>query len=302
MDENLLQKLYASGLSGSEIGKIVGHSQGWVSAQMRAAGIRARGNAESVHLALRAPPLTKSTALQELVDGLLLGDASIEQGATGSRLRLVQTLKHRPWIRQVRKQLEASDVALTTVELKAGEVEFNGKNYQRNRAEGFRSLSYTYFTEERKRWYPEGTKRVPKDVRLTPLSIAHWYFGDGTVGCKGYHAKFCTDGFITADVEYLMERLNITFGWNPIREERNRILLCKTTDRASLLNMVQPLTPSCFRHKLKLKIEDRRFSITGKTEMSVRHLRKGGLGYGAIATRLGLSKSGVYSACVRLGL
>jgi len=34
--------------------------------------------------------------------------------------------------------------------------------------------------EVRERWYPDGTKLIPDDVRIAPTTLMSWYIGDGT--------------------------------------------------------------------------------------------------------------------------
>ena len=45
------------------------------------------------------------------------------------------------------------------------------------------STCYTHkaprFAALRKKWYPNNTKIVPRDIRLTPLMCAHWHVQDG---------------------------------------------------------------------------------------------------------------------------
>src|SRR5947207_2878946 len=61
-----------------------------------------------------------------------------------------------------------------------------------------RSSSSQFLKEQRLRWYPEWKKIVPRDVLLDPVSILHWYLGDGSLCVhRGYvkGAKFCALAF-----------------------------------------------------------------------------------------------------------
>lgn len=275
----------------------------WVRRRLCRQGVLLRSSAEGVHLAKRAPPVEETRALRELVDGLLLGDGSIECGRYGARLRLGQCADHRDWVKQVQQLFEGAGVICGVRDaLPETPARIWGKVYRRQGTCKLTTRSYAFLKDQRERWYPHGSKRVPKDVLLTPLSLAHWYAGDGTVGCKGYHAKFCTDGFPEQDVLFLIRRLHEVFGWSPVHEERNRILLCRFEDRQSLVSMLQDLMPGCFRSKLRLRTQRVAMVVLGDVECRLRELRSVGIGFGVIAQELGLSKSGVYSACQRLGL
>lgn len=50
------------------------------------------------------------------------------------------------------------------------------KYYRSNR---LRSLSTIFFTEQRKRWYPNGKKIIPKDIEIDKDMLLWWYIGDG---------------------------------------------------------------------------------------------------------------------------
>jgi hypothetical protein len=262
MDTYDIAAMYTAGMSAMRIAKKIGRSLYYVQSRLKMLGVASRSVSEGVHLAKCVPAVEPTEGLLALLDGLLLGDAHIEAGAVGSRLVLVQTIAHESWVVQVRDALADFGVISSFSETKAGTTTIRGVEYRRNRGKGLKTRYYVFLTEQRRRWYPNGTKCIPKDVRLTPVSIAHWYFGDGCVGCKGYHAKFCTDAFPSNDVDILMERLHDTFGWEPVREQRNRILLCKMADRANLLEMIKDRTPECFRYKLALRTKSKLPPVT----------------------------------------
>jgi hypothetical protein len=58
-----------------------------------------------------------------------------------------------------------------------------------------RTHSWCEFAEQRKRWYPDGKKVVPGDVRLTSTSILLWFLGDGTRSPNGAYITFATCDF-----------------------------------------------------------------------------------------------------------
>lgn len=62
------------------------------------------------------------------------------------------------------------------------------------------------------RWYNGGRyKEVPVDLVLTPISLAHWFMGDGT-SCRAQHyptvyCEFSTQGFRICGIEVLEDQL-----------------------------------------------------------------------------------------------
>jgi hypothetical protein len=49
----------------------------------------------------------------------------------------------------------------------------------------FRTRSHPYFNKMRDKWYPDGEKVFPNDIRLTPNTLKHWYCNDGSLNRSG---------------------------------------------------------------------------------------------------------------------
>lgn len=82
-----------------------------------------------------------------------------------------------------------------------------GKTYIRSEKYEIRSLSQNSLKYFYKKWYPEGTKIVPRDLILTPITLRHWFYGDGH-NCKdNWRIQLCTNGFTLEDVSFLVESL-----------------------------------------------------------------------------------------------
>src|SRR3954470_19330151 len=91
--------------------------------------------------------------LIQIVDGLLLGDASIEDGSCGARLSLKQSLSHSEWVDQVKTQLHFRGVVCDYIESKGkGETTIKGKTYNQQSTYGIRTVTYVFFKEQRNRW------------------------------------------------------------------------------------------------------------------------------------------------------
>jgi hypothetical protein len=96
---------------------------------------------------------------------------------------------------------------------------------------------YIFFTKANKfwenlesKWYVprtdhhffKRTKIVPKDIKLTPLSLCIWYMDDGFCGSKDANITLCTNGFTKEEVEFLIERLKIDLDINSKIKKRRR--------------------------------------------------------------------------------
>ena len=81
--------------------------------------------------------------------------------------------------------------------------------------------------EMRNKWYRDGKKIVPRNLKLTNLLVAKWYLDDGSRQTSKYQrdrAVFATNSFTKEDCEFLAEQLRIKYnvsvtvfnhkGWN----------------------------------------------------------------------------------------
>lgn len=86
-----------------------------------------------------------------------------------------------------------------------------------------RSLDFTKF---RKLWYPDGKKIIPKDLDISPLSLAIWFCNDGCliVTKQSTCIKIATNGFSKSDVEFLQRNLKDKYDLN--------IKLCRELNKA----------------------------------------------------------------------
>lgn len=79
----------------------------------------------------------------------------------------------------------------------------------------FRTSNNQSLTEIYNRWYPNKIKEVPKDLKLTPVVMAHWIADDGCLQFPKLPYRFqldlSTDGFCKLDVERLINLLSIKY-------------------------------------------------------------------------------------------
>jgi hypothetical protein len=193
-----------------------------------------------------------------LVDGLLLSDAWIELDRTSEgRLCIEQRIGRESWLHALESELAVAGVETFFHTRKPRTSYFQGKAIRGAGVTSMRTGKYRPFSEQRHRWYPQGKKRVPKDVNLEPRSLAHWYWGDGATSKPGYRMVFHTDGFIEADVKFLQQRLNEKYGWSPALQERRPgqfiLVIQRKEDRRDLVSMIKSFCPQCFEYKIIIK-------------------------------------------------
>lgn len=106
----------------------------------------------------------------------------------------------------------------------------------------------SWLTEQRYRWYPKGKKIVPQDVILDKNSILWWYIGDGHLHKKKSRPNYrqivlATNGFLSTEVFWLIEKLKDILSDKNVYEEQNKIIIARTavTFFARLIGINSPV-------------------------------------------------------------
>lgn len=117
----------------------------------------------------------------------------------------------------------------------------------------FRTRVSKVFTPYKKKWYPNGVKIVPSDLKLSPLICAIWFCDDGSVirNKNTIRLQLATDGFQKDEVEFLAKLLREEIGgdFKVYRKESNYVISAfhKTTNK-----FIQYISP-CFPKSMKRK-------------------------------------------------
>lgn len=149
---------------------------------------------------------------------------------------------------------------------------------EKEKAFAIRSMSHPLFTKLERKWYkrdengeyifkPVGNngrmdriKTIPRDLKLTPLTLAYWYFGDGTLAYKNTCGRICfyTNGFSEEDVQFLIKRLkndtnllNVNYYFPKINQP---IIVLSSEDTFNFINMISEYKNlyKCFEYKFDL--------------------------------------------------
>ena len=152
----------------------------------------------------------------EVFVGTMLGDgfiSSLKNGIINSGLKFTHSKKQKEWC--ITKLNIFSNLGI-----KFNEVLVFGK---------YPSVSCRVkvneeFKKERIRWYKE-KKIVPKDIQLTPLTIATWYMDDGHLLKKQNVGRFSTDNFDDESIEILRENLKQNYNIKTNLGKNKRIII-----------------------------------------------------------------------------
>jgi len=151
---------------------------------------------------------------KEILNGTMLGDASIggpTHTTKKARMKIERCCADKAYLEAVYEYFK--DLCNSGINCK----DRFDKRYQKTYCSTkFRTRCNQDLYIEYLRWYPgNGSKIVPRDLVLTPLSLAIWFADDGHIcakdGKKSCRMKFSTESFTLDDVKFLIQQLkNVT--------------------------------------------------------------------------------------------
>lgn len=273
-------EMYQSGLFPAEIGKKYNVSDATIVRRLKERGVYEGFEHRSLYCELREHHI-------EMIDGLLLGDGTIglQLLDTSAWLSLTQCKRvkgtdGRPWVREVHRALSESGLQCSPQQEDANQ---NGQPIL-----VAQTLSYKNLVSQRYRWYKEWTKPgkflggeykvVPKDLTISPLSIAWWFCGDGSAERNGGF-DFATQGFAEEDINFLVDclkRLGCTPHIRRVKLSPDRLARSKpwtsylgislgVRDAYDVGKYILPHVPECFHYKLT-KVHKYTGSGTGRVQ------------------------------------
>lgn len=183
--------------------------------------------------------------------GELLGDGYLRKGSCRATL-----------FSYASKYLEYAEYVRDT--LNSFGIEQVGRIYKRHLTHrNMNCYTYDYVSRAypellviRKKWYPKGKKIVPRDIKLTPLTVRQWYIGDGSL-VKSKFITLYTQCFTVYDVNWLVKQLR-KLGFKANRQKRDNTIRIsnKNTRKTSrdFLDYIGKCPVKCYKYKWLLKI------------------------------------------------
>lgn len=182
--------------------------------------------------------------MKELIDGLLLGDGSLDKRAKNARYR--HSCKHKEYIEFIINELSKFNVITSTIYDKD-----NG--YGTGRVYQCYSKISTELTINYLRWYNDKKKVLPDDIELTKLSLLHWYIGDGCLDIdKGYlrQINIAAHSFTFEEREILCSKLT-DLGFKVSNTKNGKINICKSSV-LSFLSYIGECPVECYKYKFNI--------------------------------------------------
>ena len=113
------------------------------------------------------------------------------------------------------------------------------------------SLQYGELFPIYEKWYIKGKKIIPRDLKLTPLTLRQEYIGDGHLS----HPKngrplieLATCGFLIKDVEWLVKQLN-KIGFKSTRQPAHNVIGISTYSVKDFLGYIGFCPVKCYQYK-----------------------------------------------------
>lgn len=313
LDTAAIIDAYKAGASAHSLARLHRASVWSIINRLQKAGICVRSSKKQVekHLDIRAEQATEFTGL---IDGLLLGDASITRYGY---LSLPQTDARRGWLEHAAERLAVFGVHSRIVSKKLPDrVSYiDGHRVNAKESSFLYTPCYVELKAQRMRWYPDGVKRVPEDVVMTPLGLAYWFCGDGT-GNKNGSLCFCTNSFSEREVRALAEILSVEFDVaasyskisrppvQRVRKPEFMVRVSKRDDAQRFKKLTEVHMPKCCLYKFRhVRCAIPRGSVGAKLTYAlaqeIRHqYAAGGVSQTAIAAKYGVTQMAI-SAVVR---
>lgn len=192
------------------------------------------------------PPL--SPYLQEMIIGLLLGDANAQTRNNGKTysLRFEYGSMHEEYIKHIHNLLTAYCLQ--------GPVQ--GK---REGNFSFRTVASSHFNYQGELFYPEGVKCVPAGLITnyqTPVSLAYWWMDDGGkldyTPSRSHGIVFNTHSFTIPEVDTMITELQAKFN-QPCYRKINKglpIIALSAKHYSQFMALVDPHIIPAMRYKL----------------------------------------------------
>lgn len=195
---------------------------------------------------------------EQVFDGVMLSDASIQPHGKAAQFFIALSGKeHIDWLKSVSSYLPLLGIEPCSGHPKVvPKVSSYGKPYEQCL---LITRNSTFLLAQRKRWYPEGTKVIPRDVLVTPISIANAFMGDGNSAARvkqnAPHLILLTlsiEGFAKEDLMFFEEKLR-TLGiqGHADTKGRNGYRVSNTKSVNTFMDMVEPYVVSSYRYKIK---------------------------------------------------
>lgn len=215
---------------------------------------------------------TMTSGLRSILDGLLLGDGhycKLIPGGLSCSYQMDQREDRVEWLEFIKSKFdEHSIVSKITLRPAQHRILPNGKQLNGRPSHLLRTGCYWNLKEERLRWYPQGIKIIPKDVDLgNPVTLAHWYMGDGCVSPESGTISIATCCFSDEDLQWATRKMEslLKLKVTVVHMRGYPVLSISSRHAEKFLALIRPHVLPCFGYKVPPVWKPAVCSICGKS-------------------------------------
>lgn len=237
-----IKRLHAQGLQNGEIAKKIGIDSRRISERLKVLGLVKNERTFK----------DQPTKDEELIfRSLFLGDGAIykSEGNVNYRVNLAHSPKQKEYF--MMKYNRVKNFIGTTY---WKETQLHTRVKKEYHAYKFQSLVNPYFTRMRKKWYKDGKKIIPKDIKdfLDEELLAYKFFDDGSIDGSGYNISMCDYDSESVELfrKALLNNFNIKTNLHGSYENKNICLYVPAKERTKFRNIVEPYATSDVLYKL----------------------------------------------------
>ena len=251
-DKEWLYRMYrVKMLSTYQIAKKIGINSVSIQYWLRKLNIPIRSHSEANHLA-QANHCDLTQEATEWLSGELLGDGCLKSQSSFST-NFSYSSKYPEYAQYISDTLKSFGIEQAG---KINERYFKDRNCY---AYNYQSRDYVELLPIRKRWYLEGKKVVPRNIKLTPLTLRQHYIGDGYLAHplkRRPYIVLYTCGFSISDVNWLIEQVN-SLGFKATKYSSRNSIYISTYSTKDFLNYIGKCPIKCYQYKWNYNEEDK---------------------------------------------
>lgn len=202
-----------------------------------------RSIGEAIHLG-NANHCNLFSKMIEWINGELLGDGSLRSRSPYSA-SFGYGSKHKEYIQYISNTLKSFGIK------QSGKIKKRIDKKLKNITYHYESRDYVELLPIRKKWYPKGKKIIPRDIKITPLTLRQHYIGDGSLRCqkgKRPRVSLFTYGFPIYDVIFLIKKLEI-LKFKMTRHPSSNIISFSSSSTKDFLNYIGKCPVKCYQYK-----------------------------------------------------
>ena len=174
---------------------------------------------------------------EQILIGSVLGDAYITKRG---QIQFEQGIKQKDYLFWKHKEL--STISYKNISI----AKRFDKRYMHQNV-SYRFWTKQYFLSWRGKFYSKRKKIVPKDIKLTPFSLAVWYMDDGCL--SDHKCIISTDSYSKRDIMFLKKILFDKFGIKCSIKNKSKLMI-KKESFSTFFSIINPFIFSSLKYKI----------------------------------------------------